>query len=210
VPNSQGFPECVRFVLEFQLWPSIAVNLWIQRIFRALIFQLSFQRLASSISWCWLFQQSCDSDTATLLEKLGCNVATVASRFESLSALGQTASSFQILLFEYSEAWDGWIWSRNENLEVKKSCFAIDHCHDSNLWWWCVGLMLADWNQYHSETSCSKRNFLCALKSPGKQVVWWTICQKTVVASTFSEQSGGRKWITGHHLTSQTPTNLLA
>jgi ethylene receptor len=88
----------MRFVLGFQLWPSIAVNLWIQRIFRALIFQLSFQRLANSISWCWLFQQSCDSDTATLLEKLGCNVATVASRFERLSALGQTASSFQILL----------------------------------------------------------------------------------------------------------------
>ncbi|KAJ6887786.1 hypothetical protein NC652_028925 [Populus alba x Populus x berolinensis] len=40
---------------------------------------------------------SCDSDTTTLLEKLGCNVATVASGFESLSALGQAASSFKIL-----------------------------------------------------------------------------------------------------------------
>ncbi|KAJ6881329.1 hypothetical protein NC651_028022 [Populus alba x Populus x berolinensis] len=41
---------------------------------------------------------SCDSDTTTLLEKLGCNVATVASGFESLSALGQAASSFKILI----------------------------------------------------------------------------------------------------------------
>jgi len=45
--------------------------------------------------------------------------------------------------------------------------------------------MLADWNQYHSETSCSKRNFLCALKSPGKQSCLMNIMSKNCCSFDF-------------------------
>ena len=53
--------------------------------------------------------------TQKLLKKPGWNVATVASGFESLSALGQAASSFQILILDIQMP----ELEASESLEVK-------------------------------------------------------------------------------------------
>ena len=98
VPNSQGLAESMGFVLRFQLRSSISIAIsepgessehpHSNSIFRGLQVLLA------------------DADdlnravTRRLLEKLGCNVATVSSGFECLSAIGPAASSFQIVLLD--------------------------------------------------------------------------------------------------------------
>ncbi|KAL5781818.1 hypothetical protein ACOSP7_006847 [Xanthoceras sorbifolium] len=98
VPNSHGFAQSMGLVLRFQLRPSVAIAIsesgessehpHSNSLFRGLQILLA------------------DGDdvnravTRKLLEKLGCNVSSVASGFECLSAIGPAASSFQIVILD--------------------------------------------------------------------------------------------------------------
>jgi len=97
MPNSQGFAESMGFVLRFQLRPSIAVAISESGE--------SSENPHSNSFFKGLQVLLADADdlnravTRKLLERLGCNVATVASGFECLSALGP-AASFQVVLLD--------------------------------------------------------------------------------------------------------------
>uniref|UniRef100_A0A6N2LTX5 Ethylene receptor n=1 Tax=Salix viminalis TaxID=40686 RepID=A0A6N2LTX5_SALVM len=97
IPNSQGFAESMGFVLRFQLRPSIAVAISESGEY--------LEHPHSNSLFKGLQVLLADADdlnravTRKLLERLGCNVSTVASGFECLGALGP-AASFQVVLLD--------------------------------------------------------------------------------------------------------------
>ncbi|CAN1128827.1 Ethylene receptor 2 [Linum perenne] len=99
VPNNQGFVKNMGLILRFQLRSSIALSIsepgdscehhpHSNSLFRG---------------WQVVLVESDDlnrSVTKRMLEKLGCSVLPLSSGYECLSAIGLTASSFQVVLLD--------------------------------------------------------------------------------------------------------------
>ncbi|XP_057771361.1 ethylene receptor 2-like [Salvia miltiorrhiza] len=98
VSNPEGFDQSVALVLRFQAQPSIARGV--------LEHEQALQRVQSNSIFRGLKVLLADADavnravTRKLLEKLGCAVSAVSSGYECLSALGPSASSFQVVLLD--------------------------------------------------------------------------------------------------------------
>lgn len=98
VPNPVGFDESMALVLRFQLRPSIVLGI-------SETGELSEHPNSNSL-FRGLQVLLADHDdvnlavTKKLLEKLGCVVSAVSSGYECLSALGPSASPYQIVLMD--------------------------------------------------------------------------------------------------------------
>lgn len=98
VPYPDGFDQSMALVLRFQLRPSIVIGISeSENSYNAPQSNSIFQGLQV------LLADENDVNRAVtkkLLQKLGCNVSTVGSGFECLSALGPAVTSFQVVLLD--------------------------------------------------------------------------------------------------------------
>lgn len=98
ISNPEGFDQSVALVLRFQARSSIARGI--------LEHEQSSERVQSNSVFRGLKILLADADdvnravTRKLLEKLGCVVSAVSSGYDCLSALGPSASAFQVVLLD--------------------------------------------------------------------------------------------------------------
>lgn len=139
VPNSEGFKHSLALTLRFQKQPSNVVSISEQG-------QCSDHRYSNS-SFRGLRVLLADDDdvnravTRRLLEKLGCNVSTVSSGYECLSALGPAVSAIQIVLVDlHMSDLDGF----EVTMRIRKFCsrnwpliIALTASDDEDIWEKC-------------------------------------------------------------------------